>query len=493
MKTFFSYLLIEEGQLYYNTTSFQWAFFSSTRLAIRLDTPDRERMIRPALERRDVFLRSRLQLPIQMIEDMENQDWSPAVPTVSMSPSNRGLSPDESQPRESTSTAKRPTSTIKCIRTHHLRDHLEVPFGFSQWYYDTRNTLWVEIVAEDGTSGWGECYGPSEVYQTAIDRFYAPRLLNQNALATDALWHLMWRSSLDFARGGVMMGAMSGIDMALWDLRGKTLGLSVSELMGGRYVDEVPCYATGMYFKEMPEADLIQSIVEEASMYQQLGFQALKIKVGKNLAFDARQIESLRDALPNMTMMADSNHAFDLPEAIQIGRVLEENDFKWFEEPLSPEFEGQFRQLQDKLDMPIATGECEQTRYGFQRLLSTGGVQIAQPDLAYCGGPSEALKIRNLASSMGINVVPHCWGTMLNLASATHFLASGYREPGRKENAPPLLEYDRTPNALRDELFDVPVAVENGIARVPTGPGLGVKVNEDKMQSFVVQQTELKA
>ena len=155
--------------------------------------------------------------------------------------------------------------------------------------------------------------------------------------------------------------------------------------------------------------------------------------------------------------MADSNHAYDLPEAIRIGRVLDEHGFAWFEEPLSPEYESQFRQLHDKIDVPIATGECEQTRYGFQRLLSPGGVQIAQPDLAYCGGISEALKIRTIASSLGVNVIPHCWGTMLNLAAATHFLASGYREPGRAEDGGAILELDRTPNPLRDELFETPV------------------------------------
>jgi D-galactarolactone cycloisomerase len=381
---------------------------------------------------------------------------------------------------------------IDRIRTHHLRDKLDEPFGFSQWFYDTRNALWVEVVAEDGTSGWGECYGPSEVYQSAVTSFYAPRLIGQNAMATDVLWHLMWRASLDFARSGVMMGAMSGIDMALWDLRGKVLGQPVSELMGGRYVEQIPCYATGMYFKEMPEADLIASIVDEATSYHDQGFQALKIKVGKNLEFDIRQAESIRRALPKMVMMADSNHAYDLPEAIKVGRVLSELDFGWFEEPLSPAYENQFRQLQDKIGIPIATGECEQTRYNFRRLLATGGVQIAQPDLAYCGGPSEALKIRHLASSMGINVVPHCWGTMLNLAAAAHFLASGYREPGRKEAAVSLLEYDRTPNRLRDGLFEVPVEIDGGIAKVPSGPGLGVIVNEQAMKSFVVQQTEVK-
>ena len=261
---------------------------------------------------------------------------------------------------------------IDCIRTHHLRDELDEPFGFSQWYYSTRNTLWVEIVADDGTTGWGECYGPAEVYQAAITSFYAPRLLGLDPLATDRLWHNMWQWSLDFARGGIMMGAMSGIDMALWDLKGKSLGLSVSELMGGRYRESLPCYATGMYFKDMPEDALLDSLVAEAVGYREQGFQAMKIKVGKNLDFDTRQIAAMREAMPDTTLMADSNHAYDLPEAIRIGRVLDEHGYAWFEEPLSPEYESQFRQLHDKIDVPIATGECEQTRYGFQRLLSTG-------------------------------------------------------------------------------------------------------------------------
>lgn len=380
---------------------------------------------------------------------------------------------------------------IECIRTHHLRDELDEPFGFSQWSYNTRNTLWVEIVADDGTVGWGECYGPAEVYQAAVNSFYGPRLLGHDPIAIDRLWHNMWQWSLDFARGGIMMGAMSGIDMALWDLKGKSLGMSVSELIGGRYRDSFPCYATGMYFKDMPEDQLLDSLVAEAVGYRDQGFGAMKIKVGKNLDFDIRQIAAMRAAMPDTMLMADSNHAYDLPEAIRIGRVLEEHNYAWFEEPLSPEHVSQFRQLQDKIDVPVATGECEQTRFGFQKLLSSGGVQIAQPDLAYCGGISEALKIRTIASSLGVNVVPHCWGTMLNLAAATHFIASGYREPGRAEDSGSILEYDRTPNPLRDELFSTPVIIENGNVQVPTSPGLGVVVDQAALQSFEVKQTEI--
>jgi D-galactarolactone cycloisomerase len=286
------------------------------------------------------------------------------------------------------------------------------------------------------------------------------------------------------------MGAMSGIDMALWDLKGKALGISVSELIGGRYRDSLPCYATGMYFRDMSEDALLESLVAEAAGYREQGFKAMKIKVGKHLDFDCRQIAAMREALPDTTLMADSNHAYDLPEAILIGRVLEEYDYAWFEEPLSPEYELQFRQLADKIDVPIAAGECHQTRYGFQRLLAPGGVQIAQPDVAYCGGISEALKIRTVASSLGINVIPHCWGTMLNLAAATHLLASTYREPGRAEDGGTILELDRTPNPLRDELFETPLGIEGATVCVPTSPGLGVIVNRSALPSFQVRETE---
>ncbi|WP_448248452.1 mandelate racemase/muconate lactonizing enzyme family protein [Thalassotalea agariperforans] len=381
---------------------------------------------------------------------------------------------------------------IACIRTHHLRCHLDKPFGFSQWSYDQRNVLVIEIITDTGVSGWGECYGPADVIQGAVEKFYAPRILGEPALSTDAIWHKMWRSSLDFARGGVMMAAMSGIDMALWDLKGHALGLSVSDLMGGRLRDIVPCYATGMYYQDLPEEELLPLLVEEGVGFAKEGYKAMKIKVGKNIDFDEKFIVALREALPNTQLMADSNHAFDLPEAIRIGKVLDDNGYTWFEEPLSPEHPKLFRQLHEKVNLAIATGECEQTRWGYQKLIEAGGIQMLQADLAYCGGPSEALKIRTLASANGINMIPHVWGTQLNLAAATHFLATGYTEPGRAEEQKLLLEYDRTENPLRDELYEVMVKVDGGGAVVPTTPGLGVKIDKTILKTFDIHGTETK-
>ncbi|MBD1388342.1 mandelate racemase/muconate lactonizing enzyme family protein [Neiella sp. HB171785] len=381
---------------------------------------------------------------------------------------------------------------IECIKTHHIRCQLNEPFGFSQWFYDQRNVLLIEIITTDGVRGWGECYGPADVIQGAVEKFYAPRILGMDVLSTDQIWHHMWRASLDFCRSGVMMAAMSGIDMALWDLKGKLLGQSVSQLMGGACRDQVPCYATGMYFQELPEDVLLKQLVDEAVGYAEQGFKAMKIKVGKNPDFDEKLIVAMREALPNTVLAADSNHAYDLPEAIRIGKVLDKHGYLWFEEPLSPEHPDLFRQLQDKINLPVATGECEQTRYGFNNLISRGGVQLVQADLAYCGGPSEALKIRAIASANGINMIPHVWGTQLNLAAATHFLATSYSEPGRAESKPLYLEYDRTENPLRDQLYKVNVEVVEGFAKVPKTPGLGVEIDTDALTEFTISTTETK-
>ena len=381
---------------------------------------------------------------------------------------------------------------IKSIRTHLLETELSEPFGFSQWTYSRRQQLLVEIEADNGAIGWGECYGPAPVTQSAIQDFYAPLLLGWDPLRNEAAWQHGWRASLDFARKGVMMGAMSGLDMALFDLKGKLLGVSASELMGGRVRDTVKCYATGMYFREMEEDAMLAAILDEAQGYVEQGFSALKIKVGKNLTFDRREIRAFRERFPAIRLMADSNHAYNLSEAVEIGRVLEECRYAWFEEPLSPQHPELFGQLAAKIDVPLATGECEQTRWGFANLLAAGGVAVLQPDLAYCGGPSEALKIRALVSARGGQLIPHAWGTQLNLASALHLLATTTMEPGRLEAPEPLLERDCTPNPIREEIFATSLEIKNGQAVVPQIPGLGVEPDRPAMEKFRVKQKEYK-
>ena len=379
---------------------------------------------------------------------------------------------------------------IERIRTFHLEHSLDKPFGFSQWFYDKRHSLIIEITDSSGAIGYGECYGPASVIQTAIDKIYAPIVMGEDPLMNEVIWQKCWKGTLDFAVKGIMMGAISGIDMALFDLKGKLLNSNLSILMGGNVRRSLVGYATGMYFDHDSDANLIKNIITEAEGYIEAGFTALKIKIGKNTNFDKALIKEMRESFPNIQLMADANHGYDINEAIVIGRHLEENNYLWFEEPLSPTQLDLYSLLSGKLDIAISAGESEQTRWGFQKMLASKAVTIIQPDMAYCGGPSEALKIRSIASSYGINTVPHCWGTQLNLACAAHFLSTSMVEPGRKEEPPLMLEIDHTPNPLRDEIFNKKVTITDGYVEIPDGHGLGVEVDLDATSNFCVHQTE---
>lgn len=379
---------------------------------------------------------------------------------------------------------------IERIRTYCLEHSLDKPFGFSQWFYNKRHSLIVEITDSSGAIGYGECYGPALVTQTAIDNIYAPLIIGDDPLLNEVIWQKCWKSTLDFAVSGVMMGGMSGIDMALLDLKGKLLNINTSTLMGGSVRTSLQGYATGMYFDNDSDKNLIKKIIKEAEGYIDAGFKALKIKIGKNINFDKALIKQIRSIFPDIKLMADANHAYDINEAIIIGKLLEENNYSWFEEPLSPTQLNLYSSLSNKLDIAVSAGESEQTRWGFQKMLDCKAVTIIQPDMAYCGGPSEALKIRSIASSYGINTIPHCWGTQLNLSCAAHFLSTSMIEPGRNEEPLLMLEVDHTPNPLRDNIFNNKVIITKGNVQVPDEPGLGVEINLDAMLKFCIHQTE---
>jgi D-galactarolactone cycloisomerase len=378
------------------------------------------------------------------------------------------------------------TMKILSINTYHVRAPLENPFGFSQFYYAQRENLLVEVVAEDGTSGWGECYGPAGPVKAAIHTCLLPLVIGQDCLHHELIWHKIWERFMDYARYGSMIAALSGIDIALWDLKGKLLGQPLHSLLGGTEYDSMPLYATGHYFRQAGEGEMIQIISDEAAQHVESGFKALKMKIGKNEAFDRRVIETVRQRFPDLTLMADANHAYNPNEALRMGRVLEANGYSFFEEPVAPHAYEDFAFLRAKLDVAIATGECEQTRFGFRRLIESGGVDILQPDLAHCGGISEGLKIRALANAFGVDVTPHAWGTWIGFAAALHFHAVCPHNPGRYEIQPLYLECDNSENPFKDRAFTEKILIKDGRAHLPQGLGLGVQVDKDALDEFIV-------
>ena len=374
---------------------------------------------------------------------------------------------------------------IKAINSYHVKFALREPFGFSQFYYTKRENLLVEVVGEDGTSGWGECYGPSEPARHAVHSLLEPMILGRDCLDTEIIWHELWKRFMDYARYGTIVAALSGVDIALWDLKARILGQPLYKLLGGSRQSEIPCYATGHYFREVGEDEAVDIILREASRNLDQGFDALKLKIGKNLAFDLKVLRKVREKFSDTKLMADSNHAYNMWQAVRVGRVLDELGYLFFEEPVAPHAFEQFALLRTKLDTPLATGECEQTRFGFRRLLESNGVDIIQPDLAHCGGISEGLKIRAMANAMGVDVTPHAWGTWVGFAAALHFHATCPPNPGKFETEPLYLEFDNSENPAKEKLFKVGIEMKEGRAVLPTRPGLGIEVDRKTLSKAI--------
>lgn len=368
-----------------------------------------------------------------------------------------------------------------------ISQKLDTPFYFSQWQYDTRKICIVKITLDDGTYGWGEGYGPAHVLKAGID-FFKPFLLGKSALEHEILWEEMYRRSMDYARSGILQAAISAIDVALWDLKGKLLNQPVSVLLGGVKNPIIEPYATGLYFTRVD--NLSQTLAQEALMYKSQGFRATKMKVGLGLEQDIKNVASVRKAIgSDMKLMIDANHAYSYKEAIELARQVEQYSISWFEEPVSPEdYEG-YRRMRDHTSIPIAGGECEYLKYGFRRLLENESVDIVQPDICAAGGLTEAKKIATLAQAFNKDLVPHTWGTWIAISAAIHFVANLDKNPGRMYNGRPMLELDRTENSLRDEVTLHQVKLENGLIQVPNSPGLGVEVCMDSLEKYIDNET----
>jgi D-galactarolactone cycloisomerase len=375
---------------------------------------------------------------------------------------------------------------ITRITPHWLEAPLSQPFAYSRAWYDRRAAMLVEVETDEGLTGWGECYGPARLTRTAVASF-APLLEGADPLRTDWIWQDLYARFRDHGQKGVVIQGMSGIDIALWDIKGKAFGVPAYRLMGGPLREEVQAYATGLYRRR--DGDPLRYLVEEAEGYVAEGFDALKLKVGFGIDEDAAVTRALRRALgPEIRIMIDANHAFDAPSAIRLGRKVEDCDLAWFEEPVPPEDLAGYREVKAALDIPVAGGECEFTRFGFRELLVSRSVDIVQPDTCAAGGLSEAKKIADMAAAFGVRYVPHVWGTGIAMAAALQLLAVLPSNPSALVPSwEPILEFDRTEHPIRDALLEEPIVHRNGVVGVPCAPGLGIEVNRSALARFAVR------
>jgi D-galactarolactone cycloisomerase len=370
---------------------------------------------------------------------------------------------------------------VECFVLSH---ELDSSFYFSQFRYDRRAVCLAKITLDDGRYGWGEGYGPAKVIKAGID-FLSPLILGRSPLEQEKLWQAMYLRSLDHARRGVLLSAVSALDIALWDVKGKILGQPISVLLGGRRRESVKAYATGLYFTEVE--NLPSQLAQEAVGYRDEGFEAVKMKVGLGIEADTENVCAVREALgSDVELMIDANHAFSLTEAVRLAERVEPLKIGWFEEPISPEDYDGYRELRTRTKVPIAGGECEYLRFGFLHLLRNRCVDFAQPDPCAAGGITETKKIADMAHTFGVELAPHCWGTCVALATSLHLLSNWDPVPGRLMQREPVVELDRTQNRFREEMGTISLDLVEGKIAVPNGPGLGIDLDEEMVSRYRV-------
>lgn len=368
------------------------------------------------------------------------------------------------------------------VNTHLLEHRLEVPFQSASMRFDRRAHVLVEIICDNGLTGWGECLGPARP-NAAVVAAYRNWLIGQNPLETEKIWAVLYNALRDQGQRGLSLTALSGIDIALWDIKGKHFGVPVSTLLGGRFRETVKAYATGSFKRD--GVDRVEDNARDIALYRSQGFHASKIKVGFGIEEDLRVIKAARDAAgSDMRLMADGNHGYGVLEAIEFGRRAADYGLDWFEEPVVPEQLAAYREVRAKQPIPVAGGETWHSRWGMKEPIETRCIDIVQPDLAGVGGFTEAKRVADLAALHGVRVVPHVWGTAVHIAAALQFIAAMVPDPVRVNPIEPILEFDRTDNPFRQAVITTPIEHLNGVVSIPDGPGLGIEINRDALTDF---------
>jgi L-alanine-DL-glutamate epimerase-like enolase superfamily enzyme len=348
----------------------------------------------------------------------------------------------------------------------------------------SQDALLIRIETDAGITGWGEVDGCPWVVKAIVE---APMshtlvtglralLIGEDPLETARLWHKMYQGTLYYGREGAVIQAMAGIDLALWDIKGKALGEPVWKLLGGRMRDRLRVYASNM-FQFTPEAT-----AERVRKAKGEGFTAAKFgwePFGRDPKTDCAYLDAMRAAAGDgFDLMLDVGLVWDATTTIQRAKLFEPYDLFWIEEPLPPDDLEGYGRVSRAISQRLAAGEEECTLRGFARLIDQGGIGLAQIDLTRCG-LTQSMQIAAYAASKGVAVANHNFTTDINTAASLHFLAA-------VPNAL-VLEYCVEPSEISRRLIRNPIRLEDGYMRVPEEPGLGVEPDLAVVEKYLVR------
>jgi L-alanine-DL-glutamate epimerase-like enolase superfamily enzyme len=348
----------------------------------------------------------------------------------------------------------------------------------------TQDDLIIVVETDEGITGYGEVDTAPYVGKAVVDAYmshgtcYGLReiVVGADPFDHEQIWNDMWSKTYYYGRSGPVIHAMSGIDMAIWDIMGKAVGKPVHKLLGGSYTEKVRPYASAL----MPDKqDEVKRMTER---FSSLGYPAIKFgwgPLGYDVKSDLKLIETARKtAGDNIEIMIDIGKRYRLKQATYVAKALEQLNIYWLEEPLPAEdFEG-YKRLTESTTMKIATGEEESGRLAFSRLMNETHIDIIQPDISRCGGLTEARKIASIAGDNNIMLVPHAFKTGILVAATIQFIAALPHTP--------FLEFSVTESAIRKELLEKPFVQKDGYIAVPSAPGLGIGLNPEVIRKYAV-------
>ncbi len=379
---------------------------------------------------------------------------------------------------------------IDRIETFYLESPIDEPFGWSQGWAEKRTALICKISTAEGIVGWGE--GGGSPSQTVIHDIFAPLLLGEDPRTINAHWHSLFHSlHNDNLAGGFGGGALSAIDIALWDIAGKVEGKSISELLGGSVRGKVPVYATGLYYQNDPGYEKLKT---EAQLYVDAGYAGMKTKVGGlSLKEDVERVAAIRETIGSgKYLMVDANKAYNVSTAIDAGNRLAELDIHWFEEPVMANDVDGYLEVKAGQPITVAGGEVWYNRFDARDFLTQRALDIAQPDVRFVGGISEFRNVAATANAMGIQVNPHVWGSAIMISAsislASTFAPCPYARTPRPYEQEPVMEFDQTPNPIRNDLASVTFEQKDGFVGLPAGPGLGLEIDESVLSQFCLKK-----
>jgi D-galactarolactone cycloisomerase len=342
-----------------------------------------------------------------------------------------------------------------------------------------RSATLVQIDTDEGISGLGSCSGNGELIEFIIAKILRPLVVGLDPTRIDEVWDRAYvrGGHKEFGTRGIGVVALSGIDVALWDIFGKIHGQPLYQMLGGKCRDKVPVYATALYPEDPTK------VVKKARGFADQGFHGVKIKVGFDLDQDIEIVRAVRRELGrDFIVMTDANQGYTVDVAVKAADAFADSGVFWLEEPLFAEDIAGHARLREKTGVPIAVGENLHMCSAFENFVLREAVDFLQPDVARAGGITEIRKIAALAASRQMPISFHTWGDAVALAASIH-LSAAVPECT-------VMELDYTYNPLRVELLRQPLELESGFLFPPDKPGLGIELDADALERFAFSGVE---